>query len=166
MDTLSHGLWGAGLFGQSKEKKTWAWAFWLGMAPDLLSFGPYFLTRLGTIIERWRTTGFGPPPPHAIPSYVYGAYNVTHSLVVWAVLMAAISGARRRPFWPLAAWALHILCDIPMHSVHFFPTPYLWPLNTPFVDGIPWGRSIWYLPVDFGALAALYLILYFRRRSR
>src|SRR5439155_3658591 len=91
MDTLAHGLWGGAVFGQRKESR-WKWAFGLGMAPDLLSFGPFFLTRIGDIGERWANHRFGPPDPSIIPAYVYHAYNVTHSLVVWAGLFALCYG--------------------------------------------------------------------------
>src|SRR5262245_18942774 len=104
MDTLPHGLWGGAAFGQ--DPKQYKWAFLLGMAPDLLSFGPYFLTRLGDIGERWANRKFGPPDPHTIPQYVYGAYDVTHSLVVWSALFLVIWLWLGKPYWPLAAWAL------------------------------------------------------------
>src|SRR5438477_11668878 len=138
MDTLAHGLWGCAAFGQRRNQ--WRRAFWLGMAPDLLSFGPFFLTRIGDIGERWANHRFGPPDPSIIPAYVYHAYNVTHSLVVWAALFLVVSKWRGNWFWPLAAWGLHVLCDIPTHSTRFFPTPYLWPLPTPFYDGHSWGN--------------------------
>src|SRR6185436_4595384 len=125
MDTLAHGLWGGAVFGQ--KKREWKWAFVLGMAPDLLSFGPFFLTRFGDIASRWAHRTFEPPDPHIIPAYVYHAYNVTHSLVMWALLFGLVWAWKRRVYWPLAAWALHILCDIPTHSTRFFPTPFLWP---------------------------------------
>ena len=43
MDTLSHTLWGKGLFGY---RKYGPWALLFGALPDLLSFGLYFLVRL------------------------------------------------------------------------------------------------------------------------
>jgi hypothetical protein len=158
MDTLSHGLWGGAAFGQRK-KSDWKWAFWLGMGPDLCSFGPFFLTHLPMVIARWSSRQrMEPPDPHAIPEYVYRAYDVSHSLVVWAVVAGAIWVVRKR--YPLAftAWALHILCDIPTHSTRFFPTPYLWPLKTPYVDGRPWGRPPFTL-INYALLGATYLTL-------
>ena len=102
MDTLAHGLWGGAVFGQKKDSP-WKWAFWLGMMPDLLSFGPFFLTHMGDIGERWAHHQFGPPDHRMIPAYVYHAYNVTHSLVVWAVLFALVWYWRGKIFWPLAS---------------------------------------------------------------
>src|SRR5882724_2292944 len=110
MDTLAHGLWGGAAFGQKNNQ--WKWAFFLGMCPDLFSFGPFFLTHLGDIGERWAHHRMSPPDPSIIPPYVYHAYNVTHSLVIWAALFGLAWGAtayRRngvsaRAVWPLGAW--------------------------------------------------------------
>ncbi len=86
----------------------------------------------------------GPPDAHIIPAYVTHAYNVTHSLVVWAIILVILRLVIRSPgrtLWPFGAWGLHILCDIPTHSTRFFPTPYLWPLHTPFYNGHSWGNK-------------------------
>jgi hypothetical protein len=104
------------------------------MAPDLLAFGPFVLTRIGNSEFR------------AFPSYVYESYNVTHSLVVWATVVGAIWIIRRKFPWILGAWVLHTLCDIPLHDTSFFPTPYLWPLPTPFVNGMRWSQPILIIP--------------------
>lgn len=160
MDTLAHGLWGGVAFGRDTKKK-FGWAFLLGMMPDFLSFGPFFVL--------WAINGFPnrtpgePPDPSLIPAYVYHAYNVTHSIVVWvaaALLLRKITGAFP---WVFAAWLLHILCDIPTHTTKFFPTPYLWPLPTPYVDGFSWGQR-WFMMVNYSVLAVAYLVFYFRRR--
>ncbi len=165
MDTLAHGLWGGAAFGQKKDSP-WKWAFWLGMMPDLVSFGPFFLVRLPIIWQRWTTTHrFGRPDPHEIPSYVYHAYNVSHSLVVWLVLFLLVAKIRGRLFWPLAAWGLHILCDIPLHGMRFFPTPYLWPLPTPFYDGSPWSNKP-FMIANYSCIVAVYFVLAIRHKFR
>src|SRR5882762_5620867 len=98
MDTLSHGLWGGAVFGQ--KKGVWTWAFFWGMAPDLFSFGPFFLTHVPMVIQRWSSAHrMEPPDPHIIPAYVYHAYNVTHSLVIWAVLAARVWAYQRKYPW-------------------------------------------------------------------
>ena len=66
-----------------------------------------------------------PPDPSIIPAFVYHAYNVTHSLVVWLAVSLIVWRLGKRWPWILGAWALHVLCDIPTHSTRFFPTPYL-----------------------------------------
>jgi hypothetical protein len=181
MDTLAHGLWGGAAFGQ-RARSQFKWAFILGMCPDLFSFGPFFITHLGDIGERWMHHKFGPPPHHLIPAYVYHAYNVTHSLVVWTglcVIAWGVSAYRRntgtvspirtyavtpiQTIWPLGAWGLHILCDIPLHSTRFFPTPYLWPFHTPFVNGIPWARGRFML-INYLLIGSAYIAILIRRR--
>jgi hypothetical protein len=158
LDTLAHGLWGGAVFGQRKENP-WKWAFWLGMMPDLLSFGPYFLTHLPDIYHRWTSHHFGPPDHRMIPPYVYHAYNVTHSLVIWSILMVFACSIHGRRAWPMGAWGLHILCDIPTHSLRFFPTPYLWPFATPFYNGIPWGRRSFMIK-NYLAIGLTYAVLF------
>jgi hypothetical protein len=44
--------------------------------------------------------------------------------------------------WILAAWGLHILIDIPTHSLALFPTPFLWPVSDFKVNGIGWDNPI------------------------
>ncbi len=187
MDTLAHGLWGGAAFGQRDNQ--WKWAFLLGMCPDLFSFGPFFLTHIGDIGERWAQHKFGHPDPRLIPAYVYHCYNVTHSLVVWIVLViitAFLYVWYRRSknedrtdmplhkgfladlrssisdLWPLGAWGLHILCDIPTHSTRFFPTPYLWPFPTPFYDGTSWGHKTFML-ANYSGIALTYAVLAYRK---
>jgi len=62
--------------------------------------------------------------------FVFHAYNLTQSLVVWSFLFGLIWMWKRHPPWVFLAWGLHILCDIPTHSSAYFPTPFLWPLPT------------------------------------
>jgi len=163
MDTLAHGLWGGAAFGQKPNQ--WKWAFILGMCPDLFSFGPFFLTHIGDIGERWAHHHFGPPDHRMIPAYVYHAYNVTHSLVIFAVLAFIAWKLYGRDAWPIGAWGLHILFDIPTHSTRFFPTPYLWPFHTPFVDGYPWAHARFML-INYACIGLTYLMIsFYRSRS-
>jgi hypothetical protein len=69
----------------------------------------------------------------------------------------------RRPVLEMLGWALHILIDIPSHSLRFFATPFLWPLSGYSVDGIPWGNR-WYMLINYSALVIVYLLLW--RTSR
>ena len=54
------GLWGGALFGR-RTRWQWRGAFLLGTAPDILAFGPFFLSRVGSADFR------------AFPPYVYRA---------------------------------------------------------------------------------------------
>jgi hypothetical protein len=43
--------------------------------------------------------------------------------------------------WPLLGWLTHIVIDIPTHEKNFYPTPYLWPLKYPIINGWAWARK-------------------------
>ena len=164
MDVVAHGLWGGALFCR-RGRKLFLAAALLGMAPDLLSFGVFHVMQPGWIIGRLAGEISGPPALSILPPYVSYAYNVTHSLIVWAAVFILLWWLRRRPPWLLGAWALHILCDIPTHAKSYFPTPFLWPLATPFVDGVTWatpGVVMW----NYLCLIAVYsgLLLLLRKR--
>jgi membrane-bound metal-dependent hydrolase YbcI (DUF457 family) len=167
MDIVSHGLWGGIAFGRASRRTFWT-AFAFGVMPDLFAFGPHFVASIWDSLAGNGGTPIGPRHGHAnIPGYIFAIYNVTHSLVVFALAFALVWAVRRRPWWPMGAWGLHVLMDIPTHSTRFFPTPFLWPLSDYRVDGISWGQPIILVP-DLVLLAGLYL-WYFgihRRRIR
>jgi len=138
----------------------------LGMAPDLLSFGVFHMTRPGWIIGRLAGESSGPPALSILPAYVFYAYNVTHSLIVWTGIFFLLWRLFRRHPWILGAWALHILCDIPTHGTDYFPTPFLWPLATPFVDGATWATPE-FMIANYACIAGVYagMFVYARRRA-
>lgn len=164
MDTLAHGLWGGVAFGR-KNRGRFIASFILGMSPDLLSFGFFFLT--------WAVRGFPPmsrlpgepPDPSMIPAYVGHLYNITHSAVIWGLVFFVLTRTLGRPPWVFGAWLLHILCDIPTHTKEFFPTPYLWPFQTPFVDGFRWSAP-WFLALNYTALIASFVAITWVNRRK
>ncbi|MFQ5683280.1 MAG: hypothetical protein ACE5HC_08420 [Candidatus Binatia bacterium] len=166
MDTLAHGLWGGVGFYPHGTKKFTA-ALILGMSPDLFSFGLFHVTHPGWLKSLFAGEVSGPPPLAMLPEFVYHAYNLTHSLVIWAALFSLIWWIRRHPPWVFLAWGLHILCDIPTHSSRYFPTPYLWPFPTPFVEGISWATP-WFMAANYTAIVLAYLgmLFYMRRKKR
>jgi hypothetical protein len=103
--------------------------------------------------EVWSHSPGEPPDPAKIPPYVSALYDVTHSLPVFALGMLAAWILLRHAAWPFLAWGLHILCDIPTHTARFFPTPYLWPFETPVVNGIHW-TTPWFMAVNYLLIAA------------
>lgn len=163
MDVVAHGLWGGALFYPQGRKKFIAGAV-IGMAPDLLSFGVFHVTHPGWITMRLAGEISGPPTLSILPPYVFYAYNLTHSLIVWSVAFLLLSSVMKKTPWLLAAWLLHIVCDIPTHAASYFPTPFLWPFPTPFVDGIPWSTP-WFLAVNYAAMFVVYCWLFFYFRT-
>lgn len=145
MDIVSHGLWGGIAFGRA-NRRSFGLAVACGILPDLVPFGPWHVTMLLGLAQRPPRNGWEPPDPALIPAYVNHLYSVTHSLVVFLVLFAAIGIVCRRPVWEMCAWGLHISMDIFTHSTRFFPTPFLWPISTFTVNGWPWGQSAIFIP--------------------
>ena len=160
MDVVSHGLWGSLAFGRKNRKSFWT-AFCFGVAPDLFSFGVFFLSTLLGFSERPHF-GSEPPDPALIPAYVGSLYNFTHSLLVFAAAFLLLGVIVRRPVWEASAWGLHILFDIPTHSYRFFPTPFLWPLSGFRVNGQSWA-SPWIFFPNIIILALLYLWFFILR---
>ena len=136
MDILSHGLWGGLAFGR-RRRRDYLWAFGLSLMPDVLGEGIMFgvAALAGMPLP---SPARGHPNITEFPLPLQQCYNATHSLAIFAAVFCAVWVVRRRPFMPLAAWGLHILIDIPTHSLALFPTPFLWPLSDLKVDGIPW----------------------------
>jgi hypothetical protein len=163
MDFIAHGLWGGAVFGR-RPGSSWKRAFLWGMAPDLIAFGPAIAAGL-LIGDRvsWRLWSPEDAGVSHITWYSNHAYLVTHSLVIWAL----IAGVRRiweKKFpWTFGAAALHILCDIPLHTLRFFPTPYLWPLPTPLHDGMRWSFPPFML-ANYLFLGAIYIFIAVRNR--
>lgn len=155
MDTLAHGLWG-GIGFYPQGAKRFAAGVALGMAPDLLSFGLFHVSHPGWLTLRLAGKISGPPPLAILPEFVFQAYNLTHSLIVWAALFGLVWAIGKHPPWVLLAWGLHIICDILTHNSDYFPTPYLWPLPTPIVEGISWATPRFMIP-NYTALLGAYV---------
>ncbi|MBI2658330.1 hypothetical protein HYX08_06590 [Candidatus Woesearchaeota archaeon] len=150
MDTLAHGLWSYAIF----HKKRYVWlAALFGVLPDILSFGILFMLNLvnGSFHNGW-------PTLDSLPGWLFSAYNFTHSLVMFIAVFALVYLISKKWLWPLAAWAIHILIDIPTHSFGFFPTPFLWPLSDYKFDGISWGTP-WFMLANYSALTAVFIII-------
>lgn len=164
MDIVSHGLWGGLAFGRSSKRDYWL-AFIFGLAPDIFSFGLLTIAQIlgiGPRIE-WSDTATAAA---SIPQYVQVMYNYTHSLVIAALVFGIVWILLKKPWLPLLAWPLHILFDIPTHSTDFYPTPFLWPVSTFGIDGIPWSQPWIFFP-NWLAIIISYAVWYFYyKRSR
>lgn len=168
MDTLSHGLWGSIFFGRKLRKDFWM-AFLFGVLPDILSFGIYTVGTWVGIFEHPDFSSGKHPDPSMIPAFVHHSYDVTHSLVIFLVVFGIVWMVRRRIYWPMLAWPLHILYDIPTHSADFFPTPFLWPLSDFYIYGTSWGQPWIFFPNWIALLFCLYWFFLrprWRRKNR
>lgn len=162
MDVLSHGLWGGISFGRKSKKSFWL-SFFIGVAPDIFSFGVFFIVVLFSGVSL--KFGGGPPDPSLIPSYVGHLYNLTHSLIVFAIVFLSFRIFLKRWVTEFLAWPLHILVDIFSHSYQFYPTPFLWPISNYKVDAVSWGDPRIFLP-NVILLVVLYAAWFIAKRKK
>lgn len=154
MDIFAHGLWSFAIF--HKRSDVW-WAVLFGVLPDLLSFGILFFMNLFTgSLQR------GPPALSTLPKWLFTAYTLTHSLVLFAAVFLLVFLITKSWYWPLAAWVIHILIDVPTHSTKFFPTPFLWPISNYNFNGISWGTP-WFMIVNYISLVIVFVFMYIKK---
>ena len=157
MDTLSHSLWGYGLFGYRGYP---CLAILFGTMPHLLSFG--------IIIIRNIITGsftLGRPALDTIPAWTVSVYDFTHSLVVAGVVIAVVHIRRKDISFAMFAWPFHVLLDIPFHTADYFPTKMFWPLTSYFIDGIAWSTPWVWLSNLMGLLVIFSYRWYSRKKK-
>ena len=154
MDTLSHALYGKGLFGYKKYR--W-YSFFFGIIPDIFSFGIYFIYLI--VFSEFE---FGRPSREELPYWVYDLYDISHSMVTALVFIAIAYKINKDFAWPMLAWPMHIVVDFFTHSIEFFPTPILWPISDYRFDGVPWSNP-YVLAINF---ILIFLIFIYRWRTR
>ena len=154
MDTLSHALWGKGLFGYRKYR--WV-SILFGAIPDLLWFGIYFAFNL---ITNPFNLKFGKPDLSEIPYWVFNLYNISHSLIIAMTFILIAYVFKRDLYFPMLAWPFHIILDFFTHSIEYFPTPIFWPISNYRFDGIPWSNP--YIMIINAA--CIFLIFIYRKK--
>lgn len=170
MDIFSHGLWAAaGAHGVNLKTKTkvsvWKTGAW-GMFPDLFAFTIPFIWMIVTGI-RYIERGVEPASGdgQVMSQVAHGLYNISHSLVVFAIVFGLAWLIRKRPVWEMSGWLLHILIDVPTHSYRFYPTPVLWPISEWKFNGFSWGQA-WFMVLDISALAIVYLVIWYAYQQK
>lgn len=155
MDFVSHALWGGVSFGR-KNRRRFLLAAGISILPDVLTeglFGVLLLLNIGGM-PGWEQ---GHPNITDYPWFAQLLYNATHSLVVFIAVFALFTAIFKTPSWLIAPWGLHILIDIPTHSLALFPTPFLWPISNARVNGIGWDHPL-VLALDIVLLLTIYSI--------
>jgi hypothetical protein len=164
MDFLAHAFW-TNLIYQQADPATRYLAIVLGTAPDVVSFAPELVrSAVGRRLKAWRKVDQNniQQISRSIPWWVYRLYDITHSIPIWLAGFGIWWWAAGRIPWAAFAWLIHILVDIPTHSIRFFPTPFLWPLSDFKVNGISWGEK-WFMRLNYGSLIVLYAYFYLIR---
>lgn len=174
MDLPAHALWTNIIWRFAKQqRKTALWAAFFGILPDLIAFGFYApYVALKSIISGEAHPNFVRVGNNyhfvqtAVPDYIQTLYNFSHSLIIFGLIFILIAILRRGRFWPvLLAWPLHILFDIPTHAKEFFPTPYLFPFDSPFLGLISWAK-LPFLISNYAILVVIYVWFYWFYRKR
>jgi hypothetical protein len=176
---------------QKKIRTGWV-VFW-GVLPDLFSFTPAICWLLWLVLVKGVPYA-QVPRPELLPPEVRAKflvfrltdalYHPSHSLIifacvfflVWAVRwywlnyrrgvrIPAAAATPASPPWEMCGWLLHILIDIPSHTLRLYPTPFLWPLSDLKVDGISWGRP-WFMALNYGALLTMFIVLRLRAKRK
>lgn len=173
MDILAHTLWanagarGVNALCEKKGKKFhmhagWT-AFW-GVIPDFFAFTIPFVILLFKII--FGDAGFGFPGHHTqingidIASYLY---QFSHSVVIFALVFILASILSRKVCWPMLGWLLHIIIDVPSHSVEFYPTPFLFPISEyRFPYGVSWAHPT-YMVINYSMLLLTWSYIFYKK---
>jgi len=157
MDTLSHALWGKGVFGYRGKPY---WSLFFGALPDLFSFGIYFLLNILLNLSDFK---LGKPELDELPNWLFDLYNISHSLLIALICVAFVySRINKNLAFAMLAWPLHIMLDFPFHTADFFPTPILWPILDVRFDGVSWSNPyVWFSNV--GGLIILYVYRRFHK---
>jgi hypothetical protein len=162
MEILAHGLWTAAAAITAKRSSSArvhiGWTVWWGVFPDVLAFGPMFAVGLW-----FRLAGASAADGHVVPHVHIGMplYPAAHSLIVLGLTFGISSLLARRIVFAMLGWLLHILIDIPTHSLGYYATRFLWPISDVRVDGIAWWTP-WFWAATYGALAAVYFLMWKR----
>jgi hypothetical protein len=179
MDILAHTLWntvGAKQLNKSLAEKRkpkisiLGSAFW-SIFPDLFAFSiPFFLSvysivfggkSLGSLTHHTTIQAGG--ATFDLASYLY---QYSHSLIIFLFVFLVVWLIFKRPRLAMLGWALHILIDIPSHSLQFFPTPFLFPFsNYRFPYGLHWSSPT-FMIVNYSLLLIIYAYYLFRKRSQ
>ncbi len=173
MDVFAHALWTHAVHRSTllvkgvrpQRRNIWV-AVFFGLAPDLFSFGFLFATR----IYHWLFAGgefflSGPPNPGTVPRYVFESYNYTHSLVIFLAVFGLVWLVRKKPYWLMFGWGMHILFDVFSHSKALFPTPFLFPIADVKVNGWRWGDPT-FMTINYSLLVVTYLAIFIFSNKR
>ena len=180
MDIFAHALWagaGATKLNDSLEKKQkpkisiWWSGFW-GVFPDFFAFS------IPTILSAWAVivggksfseiSHHGPHIANTAPGFdlAWYLYQYSHSLIIFLIVFGIVWLIFKKPKLVMVGWLLHILIDIPSHSLQFFPTPFLFPIsNYHFAYGVRWSTP-WFMIINYAFLLITMLYFFVRKGRR
>lgn len=163
MEIVAHGLWAAAAAITAKRATTArisvGWSVWWAAFPDVLAFGPMVAASLWLRLAG----GAGSVDGHRLPHVHIGLplYPAGHSLIVLVAVFVIATILARRIVFELLGWLLHILIDIPTHSLSYYATRFLWPISDYRIDGIAWWTP-WFWAATYAALGVVWFTLWRR----
>lgn len=163
MEIVAHGLWAAAAAITAKRsmgiRLRLGWAVWWAGFPDVLAFGPSIAAALWLRLAA--EPNAGQAGGHLLPHVHIGLplYPAGHSLIVFLLMLGVVSILARRIVFEMLGWLLHILIDIPTHSLRYYATRFLWPISDFRIDGIAWWTP-WFWAATYGALLAVYILMW------
>jgi hypothetical protein len=180
MDILAHSLWtnlakeGFNLKFKKEVKTFWA-IFW-GIFPDLFAFTPLFVWEFFNLIlgrqiitpspEKLEPVSFNSLLISILTSSLYSLlYSISHSFIIFALVFGLIYLFKKRIYFVLFGWPLHILIDIPTHS-YKFQTPFLWPISNFKFGGIIYWAEPWFMILNYSSLLIIYAFIYFYKKRK
>ncbi len=161
MEIVAHGLWAAAAAitarRSTKASVHVGWAVWWAAFPDVLAFGPQVAVGLWLRFAGSSAAADG----HALPHVHIGLplYPAGHSLLVFLLVFGLVTILARRIVFEMLGWLMHILIDIPTHSLSYYATRFLWPISDYRIDGIAWWTP-WFWAATYGALVVVYVLLW------
>lgn len=156
MDYISHGLWSYIFFYKIKRP---FYAVIFGLLPDSVSWLIYFFYRLlsGGMPRR--------PIVAEIPAWVFLLYDISHSLIVAAIIISIIFLIWKKVPLYIFAWPIAIVIDVFTHTREFLPTPFLWPLSDWKFPGISWGTK-WFVIINYMLIVVLLFLINYEKKIK
>lgn len=155
MDIFAHFFWSLLVFFNSKKYKL---AVLFGILPDILSWGIYSSYLVAKDLP------MGRPMINNIPDWTFTLYDISHSIIIIAVVFGIVWLLFRKVPLFLYAWPLHVLIDIPTHTREFLPTPFLWPLSSWHFPGISWGTAA-FMTTNYILIACAAVIVFIKKEG-
>ena len=168
MEIVAHGLWASAVAilanRSSKRRISVGWAVWWAAFPDVLAFGPSVVA--GVWLRFAGAANPGSAEGHVLPHVHIGLplYQAGHSLIVFLVAFAIVTLLAHRVVFEMLGWLMHIVIDIPTHSLSYYATRFLWPVSDYRVDGVAWWTP-WLWVTTYAALGAVFLLLWKTRST-
>ncbi len=84
--------------------------------------------------------------------FSFGLFRIIHPQWIGQRILGRVSGPPALDILPDFVFYVYNFT----HSLAYVPTPYLWPLTTPYVRGISWATG-WFMAVNYSALLLAYI---------